>query len=425
METATASLVSMLDRLLGEIKKVSPTGIAADLVRIASYADAPGSELAVCEYLKELFDDADIPSGIQEAAPGRYNFIATMAGDGVCKDGVREPKSSQPRSLAFCGHTDTVAAYDMADPLSGRVSDGILYGRGSVDMKGALAAMAVALLAMNAAGVQTAGDLVFAAVCDEEESGVGAADFIKCGPRTDGVIIGEPTSLIPCIGQKGLEWIRVRVIGKKTHGGNAAQGINAVTMAARFIARIETDYIPILNARAHQVLGAPTINIGRIEGGDQPSTVPGECEILLDRRCVPSETTEQIYDELHTLADKLKKEDPRFSAEIEPMFETPAGGLEHRPFSSDIHDPLITAAAEAIFELGIDPHHTAFPQKDGLSVFPAWADAGFIANYTNSSCIILGPGDLGLAHSPDECIDTAEIERAALMYALIAMKYSG
>jgi acetylornithine deacetylase/succinyl-diaminopimelate desuccinylase len=413
IEVDMIAYAGAIEYLRNEISEIDPARIAAGLVKIPSYSDMPAPEREVASSIAGLLDREGFDVEIREAAPGRVNVLAELKGD----EGLRAPNA---RSLMLCGHTDTVPAYDMADPLSGRVTDGMLHGRGSVDMKGPLASMAAALIALKRTGLAPAGGVRFAAVCDEEETGLGAADIVRRGPRVDGVIVGEPTSLIPCIGQKGLEWIRVRVIGKKTHGGNAAQGVNAIAMAARFIDRVYRDYAPVLNARAYPPLGAPTINVGRIEGGDQPSTVPGVCEILLDRRCVPTETVEQVYGELRDIAEGLRVEDPKFRAEIFPMDEAP---LRHLPFVTGAGDPLVAAAVDARAAIGIDAEHPAFPQTDGLSVFPAWTDAGFLANYTDSSCIILGPGDLGVAHSAEEQIAVAEMERAALLYALTAMIY--
>ncbi|MFR2965232.1 MAG: peptidase dimerization domain-containing protein [Anaerovoracaceae bacterium] len=134
----------------------------------------------------------------------------------------------------------------------------------------------------------------------------------KNGPAADGVIVGEPTSAV-APGHKGPEWIEVAFEGKKVHGGRQKEGINAIEMAARFINKIYKEYVPVLESRTYPVLGDPTINIGTISGGDQPSTVPDKCVITLDRRMVPTETIKQVYEELEAIGRELHEEDPRFN----------------------------------------------------------------------------------------------------------------
>ena len=111
------------------------------------------------------------------------------------------------------------------------------------------------------------------------------------------------------------------------------EGINAIAMAGRLIERIYSNYAPVLNKRKHPLLGHPTINLGRVEGGDQPSTVPGICTLEIDRRWVPGESPEQVYEELSALIRDLQRDDPKFSAEVTayyPPGECAPPALLHR-----------------------------------------------------------------------------------------------
>ena len=113
------------------------------------------------------------------------------------------------------GHLDTVPAYGMENPFSGREADGILYGRGACDMKGPLAAMLAAFIGIKRSAMQLLGDLVFTGVIDEEEMGKGVEYLALHGPFVDGAVIGEPTNMRLALGHKGLEWMKINVFGKK------------------------------------------------------------------------------------------------------------------------------------------------------------------------------------------------------------------
>lgn len=386
-----------------EVNKIDLAALVSDMVRIPSYSFMEEQEKEIALYIKRFFDREGIPCHITEIAKGRYNVSAVIKGKGKGK------------SLLLTGHIDTVPAYDMEEPFSGRIADGKVFGRGACDMKASIGAMMAAMAAVKKSGLALSGDLWFAGVADEEEKGTGTAELIKNGPHTDGVIVGEPTSLHIAPGHKGLEWIEASFAGKKVHGGHQKEGINAIEMAARFITKVYEEYVPLLESRAYPVLGAPTINIGTIQGGDQPSTVADKCVVTMDRRMVPSETIEQVYCELRELGEKLHEEDPRFNCIIRDMFEG-EGLLPHLPFVTGDDDLLMIAIKESLADIG---------EKAVTEPFAAWTDAGFIAGATDAKCVVLGAGDLSVAHSAQEYADIEETYKAAEIYALCALKYCG
>lgn len=391
----------MRERFIEELKKVDVAKLTSDMIKIPSYSFMENQEQEIAQYIYDVFQLEGIESELVEIKPGRYNVYGRIAGGG------------KGRSLMLSGHIDTVPAYDMADAFSGRIAEGKIYGRGACDMKGPVAAMMAVLIAFRRAGITLPGDVVFAGLADEEEQGRGVEYLVNNGPICEGTIMGEPTDMKIAIGHKGLEWIDVKVKGHKVHGGDKEHGINAIEMAARFINRIYEEYVPLLNTREYPVLGVPTINIGRIEGGDQPSTVAGECLIKLDRRCVPTETISQVYEELNLLCQALHQEDARFEADVNDVF---AGEnlLPHVPFCIDEGDPLVLSVQSAMAETLWSGEVTAFP---------AWSDAGAISSVTDSKCIVMGPGDLGVAHSIHEYIKIEDIENAARVYGLTAIGY--
>jgi acetylornithine deacetylase/succinyl-diaminopimelate desuccinylase len=387
-----------------EIEKVDVAGIASQMVKIPSDSFRDHQEEEVAFFVHHLFRQEGISSKLVEVIPGRYNVVAKIPGKGGGK------------SLLLTGHLDTVPPYDMEDPFSGEIHDGVLYGRGSCDMKGPLAAMIAAMMGIHRAKIALEGDLIFVGLIDEEEKGKGVEYLIQNGPWADAVINGEPTNLKPAIGHKGLEWMVVKIRGKTVHGGKMEEGINAIMMAARFLNRIQEEYMPALQERRHPVLGVPTINVGKIQGGDQPSTVPGSCRMEIDRRWVPAENREQVYQELKAILKALEEEDSAFHGELLEMF-TPGELLAHPPFYTDPKDPLVLAAQEALEQEGVSP--------GGVTVFPAWSDAGTMAAFTSMKCIVLGPGDLALAHSGKESIPVEELRKAAKVYGRLACLYCG
>lgn len=384
--------------------------IASELVQIPSNISLGGNEEELAKYIEGVFKKEGILSSLEDACDGRPNIYALIQGSG------------EGRSLMLTGHLDTVPGYGMEDPLSGEIRDGRLYGRGSCDMKGALAAMIAALISIKRSGIALKGDLRFIGVIDEEEAGRGTEYLVKNGPFTDGAIVGEPTGLRIGAGNKGLEWMEIKVKGKTVHGGAMEKGVNAISKAAKLITKLENSYIPGLEAKRHPVLGMPTLNFGTISGGDQPSSVPGECLIRVDRRWVPEETLEEVYGEIRSVIEDLKQEDASFDAEVRDMFEN-ENLLQHQPFCTDEKDPLIFAVRNAMYNLEQDTEIPSGTFQQELTLFPAWSDGGFISNLMKASCIILGPGDLTVAHSKEESIDLEQIYQAACLYQRIALEY--
>ncbi len=375
--------------------------IAGDLIGIPSYSHMARQEEKVANYIVSYFENLGIEVKRQWVSEGRPNVIAKIPGN----DGP---------SLMFTGHMDTVPPYDMKDPFSGKILDGNLHGRGACDMKGPLAAMMAAMGAIRLSGVVPPGDLYFAAVIDEEEKGTGVEALIQEWPNVHGVIVGEPTDLAIGLGHKGLEWIKVEVSGKKTHSGNLKEGVNAITMAGRLINYLEEEYSKVLSGRTHPVLGCGTINIGTISGGDQPSTVPDTCQLVLDRRFLPVETREQVYQELEDATKLLESKYPGFEAKVSNYFED-SEMLPHLPFSMDVNSGIVQTT--------INTMHLLKMGEPVIDTFSAWTDGGMIHSQTQSDCIILGPGKLDLAHSANESISVEALRQAVLLYAGIGLAF--
>ena len=380
--------------------------LAAELVRLPSHPGVDRQEERVARTLAEWLRARGVASALDPVAPGRPNLIASTEAGG------------SGRTLLLCGHTDTVPLNEDGAGVgfSGEVRDGRLRGRGACDMKGALAAMAAALAALASTRALAAGAVVFAAVVDEEMESLGAERLVASGVRADGAIVGEPTSNRLALGHKGLEWLEVAFVGRASHGGTPEAGVNAIAAAARFCAAVEDVLVPRLAARRHPLLGPPTINFGTVRGGDQPSTVAAGCRLALDRRTVPGESYDTVVAELRDLLAGVERSRPGLTTSVRRV---PGGmaTLEHLPTVLDAAHPLGVAVEAA--RAGVTGRAEA-PRS-----FPAWTDASLLSNFASIPCVILGPGDLALAHGPEESVPLSEIGEAALIYAGAAIRFTG
>lgn len=379
--------------------------LLGDLVAQPSYYGLPNQETGVAEQIKAYFDDHEIEAEIQHVTDGRSNVIAVLKGTGNGK------------TLLLTGHTDTVPPYDMSgDPFQMVHRDGKLYGRGVVDMKGALACMMTAMAAIKKSGVQLSGDIVFAGVIDEEDKSEGTRALLKSGLKADGAVVGEPSNLEICIGHRGLEWFEFEFIGKTVHGGKQKEGINAIEKAARFMNRLECELLPKIEKRKHPCVGSSSMNYGKISGGTQPSTVAGQCTLQIDRRWIPGEDYKDIVAEYQKILDRMKEEDPKFSAKMKVMdVSLMEDGIVHEAMEIEPGHELVRITEEAI--------ERVMKKKAVLTSFPAWTDGGLLSSYGKIPTIVLGPGDLESAHSASESIEISQLVPAAFIYAEIALQF--
>jgi acetylornithine deacetylase/succinyl-diaminopimelate desuccinylase family protein len=381
------------------------TRLLVSLIRARSYPGIPKQEAAVVAELKSFLEDHRIQTTVAEIKDGRPNLLATV-------------DSGRPgRNLLLCGHTDTVPpnAGSTVDLFAGVEKEGRLYGRGTADMKGALAAMAGTLVDLAGQKSLAAGKVTLAGVIDEEMESLGAEALILSGFKADAAIVGEPTENRIAIGHKGLEWLAVEFIGRAAHGSTPEAGINAISAAAHFVRLVEAELRPAFEKRRDPVLGLPVINMGTISGGDQPSTVAAHCEIKLDRRWVTTETIEQVFADLEDLLGKVKKERPGLTTRISRV----PGGMAtmiHGPLTIDREHALVKASQKAFAELGLRP--------DGLTVFPAWTDGALLSREANIPTVIWGPGELKTAHSPEENVRLPDVHLAASLYLNAALNYT-
>ena len=390
--------------LFAEIQRADPIELLSELIRIPSHRGLERQEEGVARALEAYLKSTGLEPRLEEVAEGRPNLICSL------------DTGAAGRHLLLCGHTDTVPLNEGEEGVgfSGAVREGRVEGRGSVDMKGALAAMAASLVALHRTDALQQGKVTFAAIIDEEMESLGAEHLVASGFQADGAVVGEPTANRLSLGHKGLEWLEFRFRGKAAHGGTPEAGVNAIDGAARFIELARGELIPRFADRTDPLLGPPTLNFGTIEGGDQPSTVAAFCRLTADRRSVPGEDFASMSGELRELLDRVESEMPGLHTELRRV---PGGmaTMDHTALKTDEDEPVALSVSRAL------QRRTGCVPEAGD--FPAWTDGALLARFGGIPTVILGPGNLQLAHSPWEAVEVEQVFEAARLYALTALDF--
>ena len=318
----------------------------------------------------------------------------------------------------------------MENPFSPEIKDGNLFGRGSVDMKGPIAAMICAMKAIKDMGLTLSGDIVFAGVIDEEERSYGTVHLLKNMPNVDAAIIGEPTDFDICITHRGLEWLEIRIEGKTVHGGKQSEGLNAISMAARFLLYLEEKMAAYIAKSSHPLIGSGSYNLGTIKGGTQPSTVAGDCVITLDRRWLPGESHKEIMNQFEEIIESFKPQAPGYKFYMKILDSSiMESGYAHETMET-VQDELIVKAVinavESVLESSAKPDQSVGSPKEKqpkLHAYTAWTDGGLLSTYGKIPTVVFAPGNLESAHSAGEHINIDSMVKAVTIYAWIIYQF--
>jgi acetylornithine deacetylase len=349
--------------------------------RNPSLVDGAPGEGAVARVLAGVLRAWGLTVDVRDALPGRPNVVARIVGTGG------------GRSLMFNGHIDVVGVDGMTHPpFDAAQNSGRIYGRGSIDMKSGVAAMCAAAARLRG---QLRGDLIIAAVADEEWRSAGTAALLASGVSADAAIVTEPTQLRIMPAHKGFAWLEVRVYGRAAHGSRWDIGVDAIRHAGLLLAeldRVDTHELP---KKRHTLLGRPSLHAGSVDGGSGLSTYPARCTVRIERRTIPGETPDDARRELEAACATIRARQQDFRADVELLFSQP-------PSDVAVDAPVVRALAEVLQGRNL-PSEPA-----GMS---AWTDAALL-NAAGIPAICFGPGDMGLAHAATEYIEVREIEQA-------------
>jgi acetylornithine deacetylase/succinyl-diaminopimelate desuccinylase family protein len=372
--------------------------ILADLVRARSQNPLDG-EAAVADYIAVFLRRLGLEVTKPEVLPGRHNVVGRLRGSG-----------GGP-ALAFNTHMDTVpegTGWTRA-PFGGEVVDGRLYGRGAADAKGPLAAFLAAIEALAGSGVHLRGDLLMAAVVDEETGSRGARQLVP-GLHADMAVVGEPTGMNVGIAHRGSLRPVLAVNGRTAHSSRPEQGINAIYQSIPVLEAFQA-YAEKIRGRRHLLCGWPSAAITMMSAGVAENVIPGRCELTLDRRMIPGEVEADVVAEIEEVLTDVRAKRPDVEVQIARMLATTGGASELDP-----DHPLVgLALASAMAATG--------RQASVIGLSGACDMTHFRAH--GVPCVVLGPGDSAQAHQPDESIDLRELHQGALAYSLLALEACG
>ncbi|MCG3150617.1 MAG: Acetylornithine deacetylase [Verrucomicrobiae bacterium] len=339
----------------------------------------PLGEAGMVALLEKLLRSWGASIQIHEVHPNRPNLLATF------------PGKNPGRSILLDAHTDTVAVDGMIiAPFTPTVRDGRLYGRGACDTKGPMAAMLLALRRILDEAGQPPVTIYFAATCNEESGGTGAAALAKQNLRVDFALAAEPTDLKIVHMHKGALRVDIKTSGVAAHSSTPDRGVNAIYKMCRVVARLEREVAPALAKQKHPQLGSPTLSVGLINGGSQVNIVPEICSIQVDRRVIPGENQDEI---VRQLAGDEHYEITEFYTALDEPADSPAS--KH-----------VAAACRRV--LG----------QAEFVVAPYATNAG-IYHAAGIPALVLGPGSLAQAHTKDEFIELNEVVRGVDLFAEI------
>jgi acetylornithine deacetylase len=370
----------------------------AELVRInsinPSLSPEGKGEAEIGAYVADLLNSFGMQVTTYEIEPARVNVVGILKGSGGGK------------SLLMNAHMDTVGVEGMiGDPFGAEIREGRMYGRGTQDMKGSLAAMLGAVKALADSKVELAGDVLITAVADEEHASIGTDDLVK-HVTADAAIVTEPTNLTLCRAHRGFIWYDVETYGRAAHGSRFREGIDANMRMGRFLARLDKLEQELRHRPSHPLVGPPSLHAARLQGGAEISIYAAHCLLQIERRTTPGETEKQVTAELQAIIDELAAEDTTFKATVKPAFM-------RNPFEIGAEAEIVQALEGAM----IDCTDTK-PIHSGQSF---WTDAAILAD-TGIESVLIGPTGGGL-HSAEEWVDLRSVVDLAQILAETAVQY--
>ncbi len=353
--------------------------------------DSPG-EGDCTRTLASILDDWGFAVQLIDSVPGRPNVVARIG-------------PSDAPAFMLNGHLDVVGVEGMVhEPFSAEVRGNRIYGRGSADMKGGVAAICAA--AVKGASANSGRQILVTAVVDEEYESLGMRALLAAGIRSDAAIITEPTRLAICPAHRGFVWIDVAFRGRAAHGSRYDIGVDAITHAGLLLAELEKLEQTRETGTRHPLLGRGSLHASKIQGGVGMSTYPETCNLSIERRTLPGESVAKALTEIEDACDAVHSRHPAFDARVT---------LSTAQLPSDVSpdSPLVKRLRGAM-------EREKLPVRiEGLS---AWTDAALL-NEAGIPTICFGPGDIALAHAAEEFVPIEEIEIATRVLTRVVREW--
>jgi len=350
-------------------------------------------ESQIACYVAERLKTLGMTVTTLEATSGRPSVVGRLAGSGG------------GRSLMLNAHLDTVGIEGMVGALAPAIRDGRLYGRGAYDMKGSLAACLATVKALVDAKASLRGDLVLAAVADEEYASLGTAEVVQETP-VHAAIVTEPTELDLCIAHKGFVWLEVETAGRAAHGSRFFEGIDANMRMGRFLSRLDRLEQELRTRPPHPLVGPPSLHAPTLHGGSELSTYAASCRLGIERRTVPGETEAGVRAEIEALIEQTRAADPSFKASVRCL-------LARNAFEVSPDSPIVSAVRAAAT--------SRLDRSPALIGKPFWMDSAILAD-AGVETVIIGPIGGG-AHTSEEWVDLQSLEVLAAILADAAVAY--
>ncbi|MGX9576385.1 M20 family metallopeptidase [Mesorhizobium sp. f-mel] len=382
MSIQPAETVPLLQELIN-IESINP-----------SLSPKGSGEKAVAKFLERFCKERNMPYELQEVTDGRSNFLTWVPG--------QEPE----RRILFIAHMDTVPIdkWD-SDPFSGEQREGRIYGRGSCDTKGSLAAMLIALSTLGER--QPKATVVLAASIDEEYRKLGARAIAQSGVSYEAAVVGEPSELELIVAHMGSVRWQIEVEGVPAHSSRPHLGVNAITGMARIILALDEHHRELMSRPHHPLVGSSLLTVSLIEGGLELTTVPPACRIWIDRRLIPGETPQEAIQEVEEILESFRQGEHKIKVRsLLPALEDPP------PISSESSRIADVAAAACAAVAGTGEQKGASGGTDANQL-----------SLAGIPCVVIGPGCTAQAHTNNEFVDIDQLNKAVEIYQRIMLSY--
>ncbi|MGX7150995.1 ArgE/DapE family deacylase [Enterococcus ureasiticus] len=359
-----------------------------------------GKEKVVADKLQVIFEKYDIPCEQVEYSEGRNQLVATLKGN------------EAGSVLGFSGHMDVVPVGEIPwdeDPFAAFEKDGLLYGRGTCDMKSGLIAAVVAMTRLKEAGSNFKGTIKLLATVGEETSAIGSGQLVDKGyaDDLDALVIGEPTNVEIGVAHKGALWPRITTYGKTAHGSMPDQGVNAIEHMLLVLNAFKETFD--FSQSVDELVGASTSSLDIINGGNGTNVVPDKCTVEIDIRTIKAQDHSELKQQFKEMLDKLTATVPDFKAEIEFINDLPS-------MKTELNDPFTVLTQKVVSKVTSETANTF-----GMTGYTDGSQFGRVKK--EFPILILGPGETKYAHQPNEFVNINDFYQMITINENIAKEF--